>query len=94
MPGSRLKDVLDEKPLNKKQWDMIIGKLKKLGTAIEMFHGPEMNIDDADYRFVNDRIEYYETKGRLLTKDEMMACNNLWNRYHPKKQVKEILNDG
>ena len=54
--NKRLKDVLDEKPLNKKQWDMIIGKLKKLGTAIEMFYGPEMNIDNADYRFVNDRI--------------------------------------
>ena len=92
--NKRLKDVLDEKPLNKKQWDIIIGKLKKLGTAIEMFYGPEMNIDNADYRLVNDRIEYYETKGRLLTKDEMMACNNLWNRYQPKKQVKEILNDG
>ena len=93
MPGSRLKDVLDDKPLDKKQWDMIIGKLKKLGTAIEMFHGPEMNIDDADYRFVNDRIEYYETQGRLLTRNEMIVCNTLWNRYHPKKQVKEILND-
>ena len=66
---------------DKTKWDMIFGKLKKLGTAIEMFYGPKMNIDDLDYRWVNDRIEYYEGEDRLLTKDEMLVANNLWTKY-------------
>ena len=81
MKGSRLVDVLDDTVLDTKFWDIIFGKLKKLGTAIEMYYGPEMNIDDLDYRWVNDRIEYYEAEERLLTKDEMLEANNLWKKY-------------
>ena len=81
MKGTRLKDVLDDKVFNKKKWDMIIGKLKKLGTAIEMAKGPGMSIDDTEYRWVNDRIEYYEGEERLLTKSEMEHANELWNKY-------------
>jgi hypothetical protein len=84
MKGSRLVDVLDDTVLDTKFWDIIFGKLKKLGTAIEMYYGPEMNIDDLDYRWVNDRIEYYEGKKRLLTKDEMKIANNLWRKYGKK----------
>ena len=69
------------KIFNKEKWDMIIGKLKKLGTAIEMSKGPEMNIDDLEYRWVNDRIEYYEAEERLLTKDEMDIANVYWKKY-------------
>ena len=43
MKGSRLKDVLDEQPIDKVKWDMIFGKLKKLATAIEMYYGSEMD---------------------------------------------------
>ena len=81
MKGSRLVDVLDEK-IDKSKWDIIFGKLKKLGTAIEMYFGPSMNIDNIDYRWVNDRIEYYQKKNRLLTKDEMTIANNLWKKYN------------
>ena len=81
MKGTRLKDVLDDKVFNKKKWDMIIGKLKKLGTAIEMAKGPGMSIDDTEYRWVNDRIEYFDNDKRLLTKDEMQTANNLWKKY-------------
>ena len=59
----------------------IIMKLKKLGTAIEMKKGPQMNIDDHDYRWVDDRIKYSRDDGRLLTKDEMRVANNLWMKY-------------
>ena len=76
----RLKDVLDDKPTFQK-WREIFGKMRRLGTAIEMFHGPSMNIDDLDYRWVNDRIEYFDKKKRLLTKDEMTIANNLWKKY-------------
>ena len=81
---TRLKDVLDDKVFNKKKWDMIFGKLKKLGTAIEMHFGDRMNIDHPEYRWVNDRIEYYEAEERLLTKEEMQTANDMWNRYGKK----------
>ena len=67
--------------IDRKFWDMMFGKMKKLGTAIEMFKGPEMSIDDAEHYWVSDRIEYYETDGRLLTKEEMTMANELWKKY-------------
>ena len=81
MKKTRLKDVLNDKPMNKEKWDMIFGKLKKLGTAIEMHFGEKMNIDQFDYRWVNKRIDYYEGEERLLNKEEMVRANNLWNKY-------------
>ena len=66
---------------DKSVWDVIFGKLKKLGTAIEMYYGDKMNIDEPDYRWVTDRIEYYEGEERLLTKSEMEHANELWNKY-------------
>jgi len=71
-----------DKPIfDRKIWDMIFGKLKKLGTAIEMKKGDSMNIDDPDYRWVNDRIEYYERDDRLLTPEEMSTANQMWREY-------------
>ena len=67
--------------INRKFWDMMFGKLKKLGTAIEMAKGPGMSIDDTEHYWVNDRIEYYETDGRLLTKEEMRMANEMWKKY-------------
>ena len=87
MKGSRLVDVLDDVVFDKDRWNIIFGKLKKLATAIEMFHGPNMNIDDLDYRWVNDRIEHFDKRKRLLTKDEMTIANNLWKKYHPSKNI-------
>ena len=80
MKGTRLKDVLDDKPAFQK-WREIFGKMRKLGTAIEMFKGPSMSIDDTEYRWVNDRIEYFDNDKRLLTKDEMQTANELWKKY-------------
>ena len=62
-------------------WGGVMMKLKKLGTAIEMKKGPEMNIDDHDYRWVDDRINYLQSEGRKLTADEMRVANNLWGIY-------------
>ena len=74
-----------KKWFDKDKWDMIFGKLKKLGTAIEMFKGGDMSIDDPEYFWVNDRIEYYETDGRLLTKEEMKVANEMWKKYGPQR---------
>ena len=77
----RLKDVLDDKPINKEYWDRIFGKLKKLATAIEMYYGSSMDIDNLDYRWVDDRIKHFDERKRLLTKEEMKIANIYWNKY-------------
>ena len=71
----------NKKKYDKVKWDMIFGKLKKLGTAMEMYWGGKMDMDNVEYRWVNDRIEYYEAEDRLLTKDEMSAANIYWKKY-------------
>ena len=78
MKSSKLKDILD---FDKTKWDMIFGKLKKLGTAIEMYYGVIMDIDNQEYRWVDDRIQYYESEERLLTKQEMKIANLYWKKY-------------
>ena len=77
MKGSEGKVVWD-----KSKWDMIFGKLKKLGTAIEMYYGGDMDIDNMEYRWVDDRIRYYENDYRLLTKQEMRIANLYWKKYN------------
>ena len=77
MKGSEGKVVWD-----KSKWDIIFGKLKKLGTAIEMYYGGDMDIDNMEYRWVDDRIRYYENDYRLLTKQEMQIANLYWKKYN------------
>ena len=60
---------------------MIFGKMKKLATAIEMYYGGDMDIDNQEYRWVDDRIRYYENDYRLLTKQEMQIANLYWKKY-------------
>ena len=67
--------------IDRKFWDMVFGKLKKLGTAIEMYYGGDMDIDNMEYRWVDDRIRYYENDYRLLTKQEMQIANLYWKKY-------------
>ena len=74
MKGSKSK-------IDRKFWDMVFGKLKKLGTAIEMYYGGDMDIDNQEYRWVDDRIRYYEKKNRLLNKQEMRIANLYWKKY-------------
>ena len=74
MKGSKSK-------IDRKFWDMVFGKLKKLGTAVEMYYGGDMDIDNQEYRWVDDRIKYYEKDDRLLTKQEMSIANLYWKKY-------------
>ena len=75
MKGSKSK-------IDRKFWDVVFGKLKKLGTAIEMYYGGDMDIDNQEYRWVDDRIRYYENDYRLLTKQEMQIANLYWKKYN------------
>ena len=76
MKGSKPKHNWSDTKLGK-----IIMKLKKLATAIEVQKGPEMDIDDVQYRWVDDRIKMLEEKTRKLTKKEMYTANELWIQY-------------
>ena len=58
-----------------------IPKLVRLVVAIENKKGPQMNIDDHDYRWAKDRLEYMEEEGRRLTKEEMEQANEYWRIY-------------
>ena len=75
MKGSKSK-------IDRKFWDVVFGKLKKLGTAIEMYYGGDMDIDNQEYRWIDDRIKYYEKNDRLLTKQEMGIANLYWKKYN------------
>ena len=75
MKGSKSK-------IDRKFWDVVFGKLKKLGTAIEMYYGPSMDIDNVEYRLIYDRIKYYEKNDRLLTRQEMKIANFYWKKYN------------
>ena len=75
MKGSKSK-------IDRKFWDMVFGKMKKLGTAIEMYYGASMDIDNVEYRWIDDRIKYYEKNDRLLTRQEMKIANFYWKKYN------------
>ena len=75
MKGSKSK-------IDRKFWDVVFGKLKKLGTAIEMYYGGDMDIDNVEYRWIDDRIKYYEKDDRLLNKQEMKIANFYWKKYN------------
>ena len=68
-------------PKRKSKLGNTIPKLVRLVVAIENKKGPSMNIDDHDYRWAKDRLEYMEEEGRRLSKDEMETANELWRIY-------------
>ena len=75
-------DYGDNMPKRKPKLGNTIGKLVKLVVAIETKKGPQMNIDDSDYRWVQDRIEYMENGSYIFTKENMEQANELWRIYN------------
>ena len=78
MKGTRLKDVLDEKLANPEFWNKIFAKMNQLLIKIE---ATNPSIDDPELRWVSDRIEYWNSEERILSKDEMAAANVFWKKY-------------
>ena len=80
MKGSRLKDVLDDKMDSsiKEFWNKIFAKMNQLLIKIE---ATNPSIDDVELRWVSDRIEYWNSDERILSKDEMAAANVFWKKY-------------
>ena len=66
---------------NKHKWDKIFKKMNLLLKLIDACK-PNRSIDDTDYRWVEDRIEYWNSDERILIKDEMRVANNLWQKYN------------
>ena len=79
MKGTRLKDVLDDKVLDHKFWNGIFAKMNQLLIKIE---ATNPSIDDLELRWVSDRIEYWNSEQRVLTKSEMQIGNLYWKKYN------------
>ena len=71
----------DKKSINLEFWNPIFQKMGLLLDRISDLKGPSLSIDDTEYRWVTDRIEYFNADERVLTKDEMRVANNLWLQY-------------
>ena len=80
MKGSRLVDVLDDTVLDKPFWDSMFAKMNTLLVAMEKAKG-NYDIDDHEIRWVSDRIEYWNSEERVLTKNEMLTANVYWKKY-------------
>ena len=80
MKGSRLVDVLDDTVLDKPFWDSMFAKMNTLLVAMEKAKG-NYDIDDPEIRWVSDRIEYWNSEERVLTKNEMLTANVYWKKY-------------
>ena len=80
MKGKRLKDVLDDKLVDKPFWDSMFAKMNTLLVAMETAKG-NYDIDDPEIRWVSDRVEYWNSEERVLTKDEMQTANMYWKKY-------------
>ena len=81
MKGTRLKDVLDDTVLDHKFWNGIFAKMNQLLIKIE---ATNPSIDDLELRWVSDRIEYWNSEQRVLTKSEMQIGNLYWKKYNLK----------
>ena len=81
MKGSRLVDVLDDTVLDTKFWNGIFAKMNQLLIKIE---ATNPSIDDLELRWVSDRIEYWNSEQRVLTKSEMQIANLYWKKYNLK----------
>ena len=81
MKGKRLKDVLDDKLVDKPFWDSMFAKMNTLLVAMETAKG-NYDIDDPEIRWVSDRIEYWNSEQRVLTKSEMQIGNLYWKKYN------------
>ena len=87
MKGTRLVDVLDDMGVDPKYrefWNKMFAKMNTLLVAIESYKGPSMSIDDTEYRWVSDRIEYWNAEERILSKQEMQIANLYWKKYGKK----------
>ena len=78
--GVRLNEVLDDNLVDIEFWNKMFAKMNTLLVAMESSKG-NYNIDDPEIRWVQDRIEYWNSEERVLTPQEMSVANHYWKRY-------------
>ena len=61
-------------------WNKVFDKMNILLKLIDVCK-PNRDIDDAEYRWVEDRIEYWDTNDRILEKNEMLTANLYWKKF-------------
>ena len=71
----------DKKRINLEFWNKIFGKMNVLFDIMTESKG-NYDIDDPEVRWVTDRIEYFNSEERILTKREMRIANDLWIQYN------------
>ncbi len=79
MKSSENREKMDNKTIE--FWNRMFSRMGLLLDAIMEAKGEEMDIDDTEYRWVDDRIKYWNTDDRPLSIGEMNTANNLWNVY-------------
>ena len=59
------------------------GMFRKMDLLLKLMDvcKPNRSIDDPEYRWVEDRIEYWDTTDRMLTKQEMKIANLYWKKF-------------
>ena len=59
------------------------GVFKKMDLLLKLMEvcKPNRDIDDPEVRWVEDRIEYWDTNDRILEKNEMLTANVYWKKY-------------
>ena len=61
-------------------WNRMFSKMEILLKLIDACK-PNRSIDDPEYRWVEDRIDYWKTTDRMLTKNEMLTANLYWKKF-------------
>ena len=78
MKSSENRNKMDNKTIE--FWSNMFGKLGVLVDLMLECKG-DYDIDDPEIRWVTDRIEYWQTDDRILTKNEMLTANLYWEKY-------------
>ena len=86
--GIDMKSSENKKTINTKLWNKIFERMNVLLKLMKEFKG-NYDIDDPEIRWVDDRIEKFNSKQRLLTKEEMKIANTFWRKYNGKFNVKK-----
>ena len=68
-------------------WNKMFSRMKTLLRLMEIIKG-NYDIDDPEIRWVQDRIEGWDTTDRILSKNEMLTANLYWKKFGGPHNVK------
>ena len=71
-------------------WNKMFSRMKTLLRLMETIKG-NYDIDDPEIRWVQDRIEGWDTTDRILSKNEMLTANTYWKKFGGPHNVKRSI---